>query len=117
VNFRLASLADRVRRASPVLLVAALALIYIPDIGHGFLRDDFRWIRAARVETPSDLRSIFTGNVGFYRPVVTATFAMDRGVFGLRPYPYALTNFALLIACGWLIVRLGLLLGLERRSR
>jgi len=82
-------------------------------MGHGFLRDDFMWVRAARVETPSDLRRIFTGNVGFYRPVVTASFAIDRAVFGLRPLPYALTNFALLIACGWLIGRLGLIVGLE----
>jgi hypothetical protein len=101
------------RLASAALVASALALIYIPDLGHGFLRDDFMWVRAARVETPSDLRGIFTGNVGFYRPVVTASFAIDRAMFGLRPLPYALTNFALLLACAWLIFRLGSMVGLE----
>jgi hypothetical protein len=82
-------------------------------MGHGFLRDDFMWVRAAGVETPSDLQSIFTGNVGFYRPAVTVSFAIERAAFGLRPFPYALTNFALLIACGWLIGRLGFMVGLD----
>lgn len=99
-------------RVASALVIGALSLIYLPDIGHGFLRDDFRWIRAARVERVSDVRRIFAENVGFYRPVVTASFAVNRTLFGLRPFPYALTNFGLLLVCMWLMVRLGSLIGL-----
>jgi len=109
---RVGALVRHAHRGAAVLVVAALALIYIPDIGHGFLRDDFMWIRVAQVETPSDLSRMFTGNVGFYRPAVTVSFAINRAVFGLRPLPYALTNFALLIVAVWLIARLGLVAGL-----
>ena len=113
MSVRLAALAQgEPVRLAVTLVVFALALIYLPDIGHGFLRDDFMWVRAARVETSSDLRRIFTENVGFYRPLVTTTFAVNRAMFGLRPLPYALTNFALLLVCMWLIVRVAGSVGL-----
>ena len=34
-----------------VLLSAALLLAYVPDLGHGFVKDDFGWIRGARIES------------------------------------------------------------------
>jgi hypothetical protein len=70
------------------------------------------WVRAGRIHAVSDVGRILTENVGFYRPVVTATFALDDALFGLSPFPYALTNFALLLLCAALIVRLGRALGL-----
>ena len=94
------------------LLLLALALIYLPDVGHGFIRDDFMWVRAGRVQDLSDLGRIVTGNVGFYRPMVTATFAVNYAMFGLSPFPYALTNLGLLIACAFLVARLARAMGL-----
>src|SRR4029078_2724440 len=52
---RVGALVLHAHRAPAFLVVAALALIYIPDIGHGFLRDDFMWLRVAQVEAPSDV--------------------------------------------------------------
>lgn len=80
------------------LLAALLAAIYLPAIGHGFIKDDYRWIAAAEVHSPADVRRIFATNVGFYRPLVTASFAIDRAIWGLDERGYAFTNLLLLAA-------------------
>jgi hypothetical protein len=80
------------------VLCSAFLVIYLPDLGHGFLKDDFVWILSSRLERPGDLIALFTSNVGFYRPLVSLSFAGDFGVWGLRPFGYGLTN--LLVFCG-----------------
>jgi len=81
-----------------VLLSAALLLAYVPDLGHGFVKDDFGWIRGARIESASDAAALLTRNNGFYRPLVSATFALNYAVSGMAPLAYGVTNFALLLA-------------------
>jgi hypothetical protein len=81
-----------------LVLAAIFAAIYVPALGHGFVKDDFRWIAAGDVHSPDDLRRIFTTNVGFYRPLVTSSFAIDRAAWGLDPRGYAFTNLLLLAA-------------------
>jgi hypothetical protein len=81
-----------------LVLAAIFAAIYVPALGHGFVKDDFRWIAAGDVHSPGDLRRIFTTNVGFYRPLVTSSFAIDRAAWGLDPRGYAFTNLLLLAA-------------------
>jgi hypothetical protein len=81
-----------------VLLSAALLLAYVPDLGHGFVKDDFGWIRGARIESANDAAALLTRNTGFYRPLVSATFALNYAVSGMAPLAYAVTNFALLLA-------------------
>ena len=81
-----------------VLLSAALLLAYIPDLGHGFVKDDFGWIRGARIESANDAAALLTRNTGFYRPLVSATFALNYAVSGMAPLAYGVTNFALLVA-------------------
>ena len=76
-----------------------LGVLYLPYVGRGFLKDDFRWIAEGRIESVDDLLRIVTGNLGFYRPVVTLTFGFDYALYGLHAYGYALTNFGLLVAC------------------
>ena len=95
-----------------VLLVCWLGLVYLPDIGRGFLKDDFRWIAEGRIASFADLSRIVSGNLGFYRPLVTLTFSANHALFGLHSYPYALTNLAGLVLCVWAIRRLALALGL-----
>jgi hypothetical protein len=80
------------------LLSAALLLAYVPDLGHGFVKDDFGWIRGARIESADDATALLTGNNGFYRPLVSATFALNYAVSGMAPLAYGVTNFALLLA-------------------
>jgi hypothetical protein len=85
------------------LLAAALLLAYVPDLGHGFVKDDFGWIRGARIESANDAAALLTRNNGFYRPLVSATFALNYAVSGMGPLAYGVTNFALLLACAALL--------------
>jgi hypothetical protein len=80
------------------LLAAALLLAYVPDLGHGFIKDDFGWIRGARIESADDAAGLLTRNNGFYRPLVSASFALNYAVSGMAPLAYGVTNFALLLA-------------------
>ena len=100
------------RRLAVAVLAAAFCAIYLPDIGHGFVRDDFHWIRAGLIASPDDLTRLLSRDVGFYRPVVLASFSVNYALFGLHAFPYALTNLVLLAACAWLVARLGTALGL-----
>jgi len=90
-----------------IVLVVLLAAIYAPALGHGFVKDDFRWIAAADVHSRGDVARIFSTNVGFYRPLVTTSFAIDRAVWRLDARGYALTNATLLLANAGLLFLLG----------
>jgi hypothetical protein len=79
------------------VLGGVFLLVYLPDVGHGFVKDDFAWIAAARVETWRDAIALLAQNVGFYRPLVTATFAMDHAFWQLNPSGYGISNFALAV--------------------
>lgn len=78
-------------RAAGVLL-ALFLVVDVPDAGHGFIQDDFRWIVESRAADAGDLIALFGTNIGFYRPVVGISFALDHLVWGARPFGYALTN-------------------------
>ena len=95
-------------------MLMLIAAVYLPDIGRGFVKDDFSWIRAARavIEKPSDL--VIPQQAGFYRPLVTASFALDHLVHGWQPRGYGWTNLALYAACAVAIACLGMTLGLSR---
>ena len=100
-------------RVVVVVLAAIFAAIYADALGRGFVKDDFRWIAAADVHGPGDLARIFATNVGFYRPLVTLSFAIDRGVWNLDPRGYAFTNLMLLVADAGLVVALARRLSLS----
>ena len=74
-----------------VLLVAFL-VIYLPDVGHGFIKDDFGWIAGSRLTTADDVRGLFEHNAGFYRPLVSASFAADYALWRFDPFAYGITN-------------------------
>jgi hypothetical protein len=81
-----------------IAVAVLFAFIYAPALGHGFVKDDFRWIAAADVHSAGDVARLFASNVGFYRPLVTTTFAIDRRIWNLDPRGYAVTNLILLLA-------------------
>ena len=95
--------------AAAVLLLT-LGVLYLPDAGHGFLRDDFAWIRASRLSGLGDLPRLFATDNGFYRPLVNLSFALNHAVFGLSPLGYGLTNLLLMLAAA------AALFGLTRAS-
>ena len=82
-------------RAASFLPFAALAAVYGPAAGHGFIADDFRWILESRTSGLRDAAALFSKSIGFYRPVVSLTFAADAALFGTQPLGYGLTNLAL----------------------
>src|SRR5215470_2499862 len=92
---------------SAALVTAALiAAVYLPDIGRGFVKDDFGWIRDGRDVLAAPSHVLFPPHTGFYRPVVTASFAFDYALHGLTPRAYGFTNLALLLGCVAAIWRL-----------
>jgi len=103
----------RVRLAiAAVSLIGLFGAVYLPALGHGFVKDDYRWIAAADVRSRADVARFFTTNVGFYRPLVTSSFAIDRAVWGLDARGYALTNTTLLLAAAGLLFLLARMLAL-----
>ncbi len=91
---------------SAAVLCTAFLVVYLPDIGHGFVKDDFFWILSSRSEQLSDVIALFTSNVGFYRPLVALTFAADYGVWGMQPFGYGLTNLIAFSGCAVFLYRL-----------
>src|SRR5688572_15353308 len=86
-------------------LCASFLAIYAPDIGHGFIQDDFAWIRHSAVDDFSGVIGLFRENVGFYRPLVSATFAFDFAAWRLDPFGYGITNLVLCLANAALVDR------------
>lgn len=79
-------------------LMVALLTIYGRDIGHGFVKDDVVWVGENHVGSMADLRALAVRTNGFYRPVVSLSFAVDRALYDLRPFGYGVTNLLLLMA-------------------
>jgi hypothetical protein len=102
VAFRLALLA----------LAIAFGAIYAPDLGHGFIRDDFEWIEGSRIASFGDLVRIFTHQAGFYRPLVALTFSADQAIWHLNPLGYAISNLVLFVGAAALLFRLARRFGL-----
>jgi hypothetical protein len=92
--------------APAAVLVAVFSLSYAPDVGRGFIKDDFRWILESRVQAPADIVRPFVDTTGFFRPIVSLTFAANERLFGTDPGGYGVTNLLLAVACalavGWL---------------
>ena len=68
--------------ASLLAPFAVFLIVYAPDVGHGFIADDFRWILENRVTRPAEILQPFSRNTGLYRPLVALTFAAEAAVFG-----------------------------------
>ncbi len=88
------------------VLTAIFSIVYLPALGHGFVKDDYGWIAASRVQSAADAARLFTSNIGFYRPLVSATFAIDHAIWGLNPRGYGATNVLLLLADALLLFQL-----------
>jgi len=89
-------------------MIAAIAVIwllfaagvYVPDVGRGFIKDDFRWVLdgAAAFDHPASVFvSGWAGN--FFRPIVALSFGLDHAVYGLWARGYGFTNLALYVGC------------------
>jgi hypothetical protein len=88
--------------------------VYLPLAGHGFLSDDFVWVRNSQLESVADVVRLFRITDGFYRPLVSLTFGLDRLVFGINPRPYGWTNVGLVLVAALLIRHLATVMGLSK---
>ncbi|MGH9348482.1 MAG: hypothetical protein ACRD26_14575 [Vicinamibacterales bacterium] len=102
----------RTPQSAAAILILALCLAYAGDAGHGFIKDDFRWIRETRIDAVSDVPRLLGRTDGFYRPLVSLSFSVSSAAGGLTPRQYGLTNLALLVAAAALVWRLARTLGL-----
>lgn len=105
------------RWSAPVALwlLLCLTLAYVPDMGHGFISDDFGWILTGNLRSIADLQRAFVDTpMGFYRPLVSLSFGLNAWMAGLAPMGYALVNFALVCAIAVAIIALCRTLGFGR---
>jgi hypothetical protein len=84
--------------AAAAAMAGAFLLIYLPDVGRGFISDDFRWIVESRSDSLRDLIALLAANIGFYRPVVSWSFAADHSVWGTDSFGYGMTNLVMCLA-------------------
>ena len=96
------------------LLLLVLLVIYLPGLGHGFIKDDFVWIASSQVTSVPELVTLFTQAPDFYRPVVALSFAADWWLFGIEPFAYGLTNLVLLLTAAAVLGSLAVALGMSR---
>lgn len=94
-------------RELALVLAAIFCVIYLPDAGHGFVKDDFQWITTAR----RPWHTALTEAPDFYRPLVTMSFRANYELFGLDSYPYGVTNLAIAAVCAVLVFALARALG------
>lgn len=108
------SVSDRWPVREAAVLAVAFALVYLPAAGHGLIKDDFVWIASSRVHSLSDLASFLRAPTGFFRPVVSLSFAANYAACGVTPLCYGLTNVALAAGCAAMVALLGVAMGLSR---
>jgi hypothetical protein len=95
-----------------VALLAILIAIYGPGVGRGFVKDDVVWVGANHVASWQDARALLFRTDGFYRPLVAATFAIDRALYGVEPFGFGVTNVVLLLVGALALAYLARSLGL-----
>ena len=102
-------------RGAAVSVLCLIAGVYGCDAGHGFVKDDFVWIATSHlpVRARGDLIRQFGAGTGFFRPIVSLSFAADQAIFHRAPLAYGLTNLALLFACVGMLYLLFRALGLR----
>jgi hypothetical protein len=89
-----------------LLPIALFLVVYGIHAGHGFMQDDYTWVLHSRSRSLADLGRLFVRDNGFYRPVVSMSFAVNEWLFGAAPLGYGLTNVALALGCAGAIVGL-----------
>ena len=99
-----------------VAWIVFVVAVYGPDVGRGFIKDDFTWIRTAQSAIARPVTLIRQPEAGFYRPVVTLAFALDYSVSGWGARGYGWTNLSLYVLCAAAVAMLALALGLPPRA-
>jgi Tfp pilus assembly protein PilF len=83
-----------------IIIAAAAFIVYFNSLSNQFVFDDESVVIGDQTITQlSNIPKFFTGELGFhkvigsyYRPIVSATYAIDYSMWKLDPYGYHLTN-------------------------
>jgi hypothetical protein len=102
-------------RLLAIAWIVFVAAVYCPDVGRGFIKDDFTWIRSAQSAAARPITLLRQPDPGFYRPAVTLAFMSDFAVHNRQPRGYGWTNLALYVLCAAAVVLLALAIGLPGR--
>ena len=86
-----------------IIVLILLFLIYAPSVGRGFVLDDWIWLDHAAPWGKVNCVRFFTDTTGFYRPLISLSFALQFQVLGLNPLPYGWFNLLLHLANVWLV--------------
>lgn len=108
-----------VRSLAIAVAVAAGVALFAETRHYGLIGfDTHPLIATSRVEAPGDLTGLLVEPLmdgrypsPFYRPVVSATFALDEALWGLEPFGYQLTGALLFVVLLLLLAALGWRLG------
>jgi len=107
----------------PLVVFLAAALVYLNSLPNGFALDDLPLVRdnqsiASLSQLPHVLVSPYWphdgGASGLYRPVVMATFAIDRSLAGAEPLWFHAVNLLLHALASLLVWQAACLAGLRR---
>ncbi|UCH94337.1 MAG: hypothetical protein JSV88_29275 [Candidatus Aminicenantes bacterium] len=77
------------------LLLVFELIIYLPQVGTGFVKDDFAWLSNIVINGKVDYLRPFTITTGFFRPLVSWTFGVQYELHGMNPGPYGWFNLFL----------------------
>ncbi|MCP5049561.1 MAG: hypothetical protein GY940_20495 [bacterium] len=77
-----------------VLLILQV-VIYAPNVGTGFVTDDFIWLGNSVTAGEVDIFKPFTVTTDFYRPLTGVGFGLQYALHGMNPWPYGAFNLLL----------------------
>lgn len=117
------------KRLNPLycyLIIAVVTfVVYYNSLSNEFVFDDESVIvNNQSIRTTDNLSKFFTAEDGFhkvigryYRPVVSASYALDFSIWGLNPYGFHLTNLIIHILSCFLLFKILTLLFLRYKHR
>jgi hypothetical protein len=111
-----AKILRRLGAASVASSALVFLVMYATAVGHGFISDDFGWIAQSQIRSWLDVERIFVRSSGFYRPLVSISFAANYALFGLEPFGYGLTNLLIALTCAFLVYQIARALELGSAS-
>jgi hypothetical protein len=92
-------------RAAALLVAVLAAAVYLNALRNPFIYDDYGTVlRNLSIVAPSDLTALIRYMP--FRPVVNVSYAIDRMVWGFRPFGFHLTNVVLHAAAAVLLFAL-----------
>jgi hypothetical protein len=77
------------------LVMVLQVIIFAPQVGTGFVTDDFIWLDNIVINGEVDYWRPFTITTGLFRPLVSWTFGLQYELHGMNPRPFGWFNLFL----------------------